>query len=582
MDTTAYVKKAFWKFLITGVLTSAGIAVGTFVDAIIVGNAVGAEGLAVINLSFPIYMLYNMISFIAGTGGMLLISQAKGRDDTALANSRFTLMILIGLAVSVSLTVCGIIFKDNIIRFLGADDAVFSLASDYIAPLLAAPSAFIMPPLIMFSVRSDANPTLAAVGISTFVVVNLVLDLVFIYAFDMGISGAIFAIILAEASAFFIYCSHFLRRSSSLKLNFSGLKPQNVFSIMKLGFGTGLGFLSTAVIMILFNNLLMTGYDISQVAIYGVIINVGMFSSAVFDGVSIGIATPISTYHGESDSKSIRLTFKMALLFTLIAGAAVSLIIFLFSEPVTHMFGISDKSVLILSDECLKLFAASIVFACINVLLIAYLQSIDKPETATAIAILRGFVFIIPTGTFLIGNFGAKGIALSHLTSEVLTIAAAVLLIVFIKRRQGLDNFYLLPKEKSLDKSSFYEAFIDDSLAGFDEISSQIEDFCENAGLDFAKSYLVNLAVEELVLNVVKLGFKKKGCYLQVKIVLDGGKVTIRTRDNAKGYNPFDIAEKKSDDDMNLDVLGIQIIKKKAKSFDYQRKLVFNNCKVEI
>jgi hypothetical protein len=103
----------------------------------------------------------------------------------------------------------------------------------------------------------------------------------------------------------------------------------------------------------------------------------------------------------------------------------------------------------------------------------------------------------------------------------------------------------------------------------------EIEAFCERLDIDSRNAYFINLTIEELATNIINFGFSDgKPHYIHIKIALFEEDIYIRLRDDSTSYNPFEEPEKP---DEGLDYLGVSIVRKKAKSFAYNRTLVFNN-----
>ena len=111
-----------------------------------------------------------------------------------------------------------------------------------------------------------------------------------------------------------------------------------------------------------------------------------------------------------------------------------------------------------------------------------------------------------------------------------------------------------------------------------EKMSQNLEGLCDEWELDFKQSFFIHLIVEELLLNIMKFGIGKtdKKYYVSVKVMDNNGECILRIRDNVNSYNPFDLCGDE------VDRAVMEMIKKKAKYYEYQRKLVFNYLYVTI
>ncbi len=107
------------------------------------------------------------------------------------------------------------------------------------------------------------------------------------------------------------------------------------------------------------------------------------------------------------------------------------------------------------------------------------------------------------------------------------------------------------------------------------QIMSGVEEFCDKNEIDPRSAYSIQLSIEELCVNIIRFGFKEdKNHSIYIKLAKYDGEIFLRIRDDARDYNPF---EDEGEDGDGMDYIGVELIKSRAKSFIYQRRLVFNN-----
>lgn len=194
-DTTSGLGKgfatgAFSNFFIWSVCSSLAITICTLIDALLVGNLVGSTGLAVANLSTPIFLCYGLLGTILGVGGTVLMGKSLGGTNIKKARGLFHNLLWIGLVVSLACLALCTLFRGGIFTFLGADASLLPLADAYLTPVFYAAPLFIFYHILSLSVRTDGDPKCAAIAAGVVIVTNLSLDLLFMQVLNWGIRGA--------------------------------------------------------------------------------------------------------------------------------------------------------------------------------------------------------------------------------------------------------------------------------------------------------------------------------------------------------------------------------------------------------
>lgn len=175
MDTK-FASDAYRYFLIWGISASLAITICTIVDAALVGNLVGAEGLAVANISTPVFLLYALFGITIGVGANVQIGRLLGASDVHTANRVFHSQLGVGLIIG-ALCLCPIFFKDAYFSFLGVTKELYPLAEQYLTVVMWSAPIFVMYHILSVSVRTDSDPKLAAVASAVVILTNLSLDL---------------------------------------------------------------------------------------------------------------------------------------------------------------------------------------------------------------------------------------------------------------------------------------------------------------------------------------------------------------------------------------------------------------------
>ena len=554
--------------MVNSILSSAGVVAGTFGDAVILGNAFGEEGLSILAVALPVYMIYNLIGFAFGVGGSLRVSESIGAEDKKGASVYFTQTVLFSLVVSAAVTVLGAIFLPGIIRLVGG--SALAGAETYLRPVILTAPVFIMAPVLSLLIRSDADPSLSTLGITASVIVNLGLDLVFIFILKMGLFGVALAMVLGQLSAVLVYLPHFFKKHNRLKLCRVPFHPKEAAGIFRGGFGIASSYVYQGITLIVVNNILTAAGG--GLAVYNILFNVSMFAYAVFDGISLALSPLVGTFTGEKDTEGVYSTMRLSLKTSFILGAVCALVLLLLAEPVAAMFGVKEDLPLVVLT--IRLFALSVVQSCFNFVMASFYQAINRHVFSGMIFLLRGCALVIAFSALFIPAFGVSGAALAVLAAESVTMAILLTAAAVIRKKGGYRNL-LLMKEPVIKKEFLYEKTLSPDLSRLQDSVGEIEEFCERLGIDKSSAYYINLTIEELSTNIIQFGFNDgRQHYISIKIALFNKDIYIRLRDDATSYNPFEEPDKP---DTEMDYLGVSIVRAKAKTFTYNRTLVFNN-----
>ncbi|WP_187389325.1 MATE family efflux transporter [Acetobacterium wieringae] len=570
MNNQHFVNKAFRVFVINSILSSAGVVLGTFVDAIILGNAFGEVGLSVLAVSMPIYMVYNLFGYAFGVGGSLKVAEAIGAEDKDGVRAYFTEALFFAAIVGLAIAVLGSLYLPTIIGLTGG--AEIDAARDYMWPIVITAPIFILAPVISLLIRSDADPFLSTLGISVSVIVNLVLDLIFIFGLNMGVFGGALAMVIGQLCAIAVYGMHFLKKHNHLKFGQTSLSPKAGYLLFHGGFGIASAFIYQGITLVVINNLLSATVGVGGLAVYNILFNVSLFAYAIFDGISLALAPLVATFAGEKDTEGVYDTMGLSLKTAVLLSSLCALVLLILAEPIAAMFGVTDNLPLV--AQTIRIFALGVVQTCFNCVMAHFYQTIKRPTLAGIIYFLRGFLLLVAFCAWLIPAFGVVGTALAMVAAETVTMVILIFAALVLKKQGGYRNI-LLFREPVISKDNLYETTLSADIKELEKCVLEIEAFCERLDIDSKNAYFINLTIEELAANIINFGFNDgKPHYIHIKIALFEEDIYIRLRDDSTSYNPFEESEKP---DEALDYLGVSIVRKKAKSFAYNRTLVFNN-----
>lgn len=431
---------SYMKYVSANVLGMIGFSCYILADTFFIARGIGADALAALNLALPAYSLMNGTGLMIGMGAAARYSLSATRPDGTVHRTIFTQALYLAALAAVIFSSAGALFPTQIAAALGADGQTIGYASDYLRILLIFSPLFLGNNLLLCFVRNDGEPGLSMAGMILGSLTNIVLDYVFVYPLGMGMTGAAIATATAPVVGMLILSLHFLKKRNHFGIIRVKPSPRTAGDICALGVSSLITELSSGIVIIVFNFLILGLNGNTGIAAYGILANIGLVLTAVFTGIAQGIQPLVSRYaeqgitsaaHPEQPAARSRRALSQirsyaVLTSLLFAGAAYALTL-LFSVPIADLFNRDQEPVLTaIASGGMKIYFISLFFSGINIVAGAYLSSADRPKQAFVISILRGFVLIIPAAWLFASLFGLTGVWLSVPATEALVCILAV------------------------------------------------------------------------------------------------------------------------------------------------------------
>lgn len=434
-------KRDFAHYTILSVLGTLGVSCYILADTFFVSKGLGANGLTALNLAIPVYNFIHGTGLMLGMGGATKFSVCKSQGRSEEVNRIYTHTIGLALVFSVIFVMTGIAFSNQLALFLGADEAVIDMTNVYLRWLLFFAPAFILNDVLLCFVRNDGSPQLSMTAMLIGSFSNIVLDYIFIFPMNMGIFGAVFATGLSPVISMIMMLPHWAGRKNTFHFIKTKIKKEIVMQELSLGFPSFVAQLSSGIVMITFNAIILKLEGNTGVAAYGVVANISLVIVAVYTGIAQGIQPLVSSFYGAGNNRQANTVLRYAMTTMLSVSVVVYLLIFVFAQPVTSVFNSENNMQLQqIAVSGLKLYFISTPFVGYNMILATFFTSVEKALPAHILTVLRGLVLIIPMAFFLSGVWKMTGVWLAYPVTEFLTAVPG-----FVIYRQNIQN-----KEKGL------------------------------------------------------------------------------------------------------------------------------------
>ncbi len=431
--------KNFAKYVSLNILGMIGLSLYILADTFFISKALGSTGIAALNLSISIYSVIHGMGLMIGIGGATRFSILKSQREDKKADVVFSSAIKLGAMIGMIFVIIGIFGAKNLALALGADSSTLHLTKTYLATILFFAPFFIINNVVLAFVRNDNNPNLSMIAMLVGSFSNIVLDYVFMFPLRMGMFGAAFATGLAPIISIGILSLHFVKKKNAfafLKIKLQGSFIPDIFS---LGLSAFIIEISSAVVLITFNLVILKIEGNLGVAAYGIVANLALVGIAVFTGLAQGIQPLISKYHGMGKYMMVRKVQKYALLTSVVIAAIINISVLLYSDRIIHIFNSENNTdIARIADIGLKIYFTGFFFVGINIVTSMILSATENALDAFFITVARGLVIIVPLVLVLSSIFDMIGVWFAFVISELLVTIFAIFLIK--KRRKSFVN----------------------------------------------------------------------------------------------------------------------------------------------
>ncbi|MDD7178490.1 MAG: MATE family efflux transporter [Lachnospiraceae bacterium] len=570
---TGKILKKLW---IPAMFSAMGLAFADIADAVVVGQRMGVTGLAAISICLPIYMVLNIFMHSLGQGGSIRFAKllAEGKREEAVAC--FNRVMCIGLAISILIAVFGNVFVQPVLSVLGtvpADGALYEACRAYGGIILGGAPAFFFAYMGNYFLISDDNQKLASVGFVVANAIDIVMNILLVLVFDLGAAGAAWATVIGMLVVVVIYLPAFWQKNHFLRFRVCKMDVCEVWGCFRTGFAVGIQYIFQFIFLLTANNLLMRMAGATEVAVFDMLQNASYLILYLYEGARKAMSPLISTYDGEQNREGEWKTLWLAQTWTTAVGFVMIAVFLAAPQLLCSLFGLAGAVEYAVGMKALRIYSLGVVFAGANILLEGYFQACGKEKNAYVLASLRGGVVQLPI-TFFFAWLGVKYFWWLFPATEISTM----IIFFFWKHWKGEKNTGVEPER-------LFRQTIHNHNEDLAPLMDGVEEFCRHWQASQNQQYFVLMTVEEICAAIIKNGFgEQSDGYIQVTLIaLDSGDFELHIRDSAKAFNPFTL-ELGSDqiDEMNMDAMGMELIRGTAKDFFYRKYQGYNTLIVWI
>lgn len=428
--------KEFARYSILSVLGTLGVSCYILADTFFIAKGLGTNGLAALNLAIPVYNFIHGTGLMLGMGGATKFTICKSQRHMEKIDQIYSNTVYLAGIFAMIFLFIGIFFSQPLALLLGAKGEVLAMTDTYLRWLLTFAPAFIMNDVLLCFVRNDGSPQLSMAAMLVGSFGNIILDYIFIFPMKMGIFGAILATGFSPIISMIMMLPHWLKKKNEFHFIRTGLDFRMVRQNLSLGFPSLIAQLSSGIVMITFNAIILSLEGNTGVAAYGVVANISLVIVAVYTGISQGVQPLISNYYGTGDREHIRRILRYAMVTTAVISCLIYAVVYFFADPVAGVFN-SEGNLRLqqIAVDGLKLYFTSNLFVGFNIVIAIFFTSTEKTIPAHVLSLLRGLVLIVPLSFLLSAVWGMTGVWLTYPLTE---LSVAVLGCLIYLKSQGV------------------------------------------------------------------------------------------------------------------------------------------------
>lgn len=389
------------------------------IDRVYVGriDVIGTDALAGLGVCFPIILIVSAFSALIGMGGAPLAAIRMGEKRREDAEKIFNNGVILLLIFGIALTVVLLIFSRQLLVMFGSPDSSLPYADAYLR-IYAIGTVFVMLALGLNPFISTQGLTFTSmITVAIGAVLNIALDPLFIFAFNMGVRGAALATILSQAVSCVCVVLFFTSKRTSIKLrpSFFKLKPSVFLPMLALGITPFIMQATESAVQIVFNVQLRayTGGSKDYTAALTIMMSVMQVISLPLNGLGTGAQPLVSYNYGAGNMERVKKTVK----YLFLTALTVCLIVWLSCLTVPFIYASifsASAEVTAIVNTYMPLFMMGSIMFCAQFALQNAFLALGQAKISMFLALLRKVILLIPLTFLLPLFFDVKGIFLAE------------------------------------------------------------------------------------------------------------------------------------------------------------------------
>lgn len=429
------ISKVLLKLSVPAIIAMLINAIYNIVDTIFVGMLDNTSAIAAVSIVYPLFMFIGAIGIMFGAGGASYLSRLLGEKKKEEADKTLTSTIIIGCIFSLVFTVIATMFLDEFLLMYGATKTIMPYAKEY-GYVIVMGSIFTIGTAIMTNtIRAEGNSRYSMIATCIGAIINIILDPILMFNFNMGIKGAAVATVIAQFASFIFLLRYYYSNRNYINFKINFFKPtfNMFFEILKIG----IPIFVTQVLASFalgFMNLGAKPYGDAAVAAMGIVFRVMSIGFYIVFGIGQGFQ-PVAGYnYGAKNFTRLEESIKISIKWSTIAAVITSLLFIIFARECMIIFT-RDREVIDIGIKAFR--AASLLFPLfgyVNTYAVLF-QALGKATGAFILSISRQGIFYIPLIYILPKFMGLNGVIFCQTAADGLAFLETLIMAIWLKKQ---------------------------------------------------------------------------------------------------------------------------------------------------
>lgn len=407
------------------------------VDAAFIGNFIGRDGVAALGIGFPLDMFGVALAIMLAVGTAAVLSVTLGKQRKQEAGVALKNAIMLTSIVGILLSIVFFAFKKELLTGLGATGSIYAQADNYYSVIIPGLILVFLSFLGTNTIRAEGNTGLAAVGMISGALINVVLDAVFVAGLRMGTAGAAWGTVIARAVTIVLYVGYYLTNRPAVSVKTGKWKID--FSVMrficKVGFGAFLNQVSFSVMAAVVNLIIKAYGTAMDFSVFGIISRIIVFITMPLSGIGQGVQVIVGYNFGARKTERVKHAIYYGFIYSIVFGAILWIMLFFFTGNILGFFT-SDNNLITAGIEPLRYSTLLAMLIGIQIITYYYFISVHKMLYSMLTSICRQLLLLTPFLLVLPIFFGVNGIWTAFPLSDLCSA-----IVCFVLIRLSLTEF---------------------------------------------------------------------------------------------------------------------------------------------
>lgn len=400
----------------------------TVVDGYFIGNYVGEQGIAAVNLGLPVIYLFLSVGLMVSVGGVAIAGMALGAGDMEACGQVFRQTIVTTVVAAVMTGLLVALFFEPVLDVLGAKGLVREYFRTYYGILLLELVVMVVNSSFGMFIRGEGDPQYYMKVNVVSVLTNIALDYIFAAVLRAGIAGIASASLISALVSLGLILFFFLRKAKVYRLGRFSFSLDVLRRTLFNGSSEFIGEMSTGIAMFAYNYVIMRRIGVSGVTAFTIVGYVSYVFGMIVIGFGQGASPLVSFSYGAGEHGLAGRLRRRTNGMVCAIGAAVFVVMGLLSEWYSGLF-VKNDAIRGMVQSGMMIFMVSFFFSGINAVISFYFTSIGKSLESAVISLSRGLVVLLACIFVLPAYLGMTGVWLAAPVTEFVTICISGMLV---------------------------------------------------------------------------------------------------------------------------------------------------------